>query len=64
MYPHQIDELIHQEKIEQPQTLIFNKMTGAFVAKIVGDHLDKVEVLLEVSFRDPSWVISLDRLNR
>jgi len=42
MYPHQIDELIHQEKIEQPQTLIFNKMTGAFVAKIVGDHLDKV----------------------
>ena len=42
MYPHQIDELISQEKIEQPQTLIFNKMTGAYVAKIVGAHLDKV----------------------
>ena len=42
MYPHQIDELITQEKIEQPQTLIFNKMTGAYVAKIVGAHLDKV----------------------
>ena len=46
MYPHQIDELISQEKIEQPQTLIFNKMTGAYVAKIVGAHLDKVNLSL------------------
>ena len=42
MYPTQFDDLIAQESIEQPQTLIFNKLTGALVAKMIGSHLDKV----------------------
>ena len=42
MYPKQFDDLIAQESIEQPQTLIFNKLTGALVAKMIGSHLDLV----------------------
>ena len=42
MYPHQIDELIASENVTQEQTLIFNKLTGVFVAKMIGSHLDKV----------------------
>ena len=42
MYPTQFDDLIAQESIEQPQTLIFNKLTGALVAKMIGSHLDLV----------------------
>ena len=42
MYPKQVDEIIAQENVEQPQTLIFNKLSGAFVAKMIGSHLDKV----------------------
>ena len=42
MYPHQIDELIASENVTQEQTLIFNKLTGVFVAKVIGSHLDKV----------------------
>ena len=38
----QIDKLLEEEKIEQPQTVIFNKITGALVAKMFGDHLDLV----------------------
>ena len=38
----QADELFNQETIEQPQTIIFNKLTGALVAKMFGDHLDLV----------------------
>ena len=42
MYPTQFDDLIAQESIEQPQTLIFNKLTGALVSKMIGSHLDLV----------------------
>tara|TARA_Y100000816_G_scaffold161735_1_gene115722 strand:+ start:873 stop:1454 length:582 start_codon:yes stop_codon:yes gene_type:complete len=42
MYPTQFDDLIAQESIEQAQTLIFNKLTGALVAKMIGSHLDLV----------------------
>ena len=42
MYPQQFNDLIAQESIEQPQTLIFNKLTGALVAKMIGSHLDLV----------------------
>ena len=42
MYPHQIDELFASENVTQEQTLIFNKLTGVFVAKMIGSHLDKV----------------------
>ena len=42
MYPHQIDELFASENVTQEQTLIFNKLTGVFVAKVIGSHLDKV----------------------
>ena len=38
----QADKLFEQETIEQPQTIIFNKLTGALVAKMFGDHLDLV----------------------
>ena len=38
----QADELFNQETIEQPQTIIFNKLTGALVAKMFGNHLDLV----------------------
>ncbi len=37
-----IDELIAQPTTEGVQTLIFNKLSGAFVAQVVGSHLDKV----------------------
>ena len=42
MYPQQFDDLLKEENIEQPQTLIFNKLSGALVAKMIGSHLDKV----------------------
>ena len=42
MYPQQFDELLKEENKEQPQTLIFNKLSGALVAKMIGSHLDKV----------------------
>ena len=38
----QIDNLLKEETVEQPQTVIFNKITGALVAKMIGDHLDLV----------------------
>ena len=38
----QIDKLLLEETKEQPQTVIFNKITGALVAKMIGDHLDLV----------------------
>ena len=38
----QIDKLLQEETVEQPQTVIFNKITGALVAKMIGDHLDLV----------------------
>ena len=38
----QADELFNQETVEQPQTIIFNKLTGALVAKMFGDHLELV----------------------
>ena len=38
----QIDKLLKEETVEQPQTVIFNKITGALVAKMIGDHLDLV----------------------
>lgn len=38
----QIDKLLEEEAKEQPQTVIFNKMTGVLVAKMIGDHLDLV----------------------
>ena len=41
----QADELFNQETIEQPQTIIFNKLTGALVAKMFGDHLDLVNTI-------------------
>ena len=42
MYPQQFDELLKEENKEQPQTLIFNKLSGALVAKMIGSHLDLV----------------------
>ena len=42
MYPKQFDDLLQEENKEQPQTLIFNKLSGALVAKMIGSHLDKV----------------------
>ena len=42
MYPTQFDDLLKEERKEQPQTLIFNKLSGALVAKMIGSHLDKV----------------------
>ena len=42
MYPQQFDDLLKEENKEQPQTLIFNKLSGALVAKMIGSHLDKV----------------------
>ena len=42
MYPQQFDEILAQENVEQPQTLIFNKLSGALVAKMIGSHLDNV----------------------
>ena len=42
MYPTQFDDLLKEESKEQPQTLIFNKLSGALVAKMIGSHLDKV----------------------
>ncbi len=38
----QIDKLLLEETKDQPQTVIFNKITGALVAKMIGDHLDLV----------------------
>ena len=38
----QIDKLLQEETVEQAQTVIFNKITGALVAKMIGDHLDLV----------------------
>ena len=38
----QIDNLLKEETVEQAQTIIFNKLTGALVAKMIGDHLDLV----------------------
>ena len=38
----QIDKLLKEEAVEQPQTVNFNKITGALVAKMIGDHLDLV----------------------
>ena len=38
----QIDELLAKETVEQPQTIIFNKITGALVAKMIGSHMDLV----------------------
>lgn len=38
----QIDELLAKENVEQPQTIIFNKITGALVAKMIGSHMDLV----------------------
>tara|TARA_Y100001937_G_C7097404_1_gene320779 strand:- start:590 stop:1180 length:591 start_codon:yes stop_codon:yes gene_type:complete len=42
MISDQIDELFSQETVEQPQTLIFNKLTGVLVAKMMGDNLSLV----------------------
>ena len=42
MYPKQFDDLLEEQNKEQPQTLIFNKLSGALVAKMIGSHLDKV----------------------
>ena len=42
MYPTQFDDLLKEESKEQPQTLIFNKLSGALVAKMIGSHLDLV----------------------
>ena len=42
MYPTQFDDLLKESNKEQPQTLIFNKLSGALVAKMIGSHLDKV----------------------
>ena len=40
MYPKQFDDLLEEQNKEQPQTLIFNKLSGAFVAKMIGSHMD------------------------
>ena len=37
-----IDELLALPTTEGVQTLIFNKISGAFIAQVVGSHLDKV----------------------
>ena len=42
MISDQIDELFAQETVDQPQTLIFNKLTGVLVAKMMGDNLSLV----------------------
>ena len=42
MISDQIDELFAQETVDQPQTLIFNKITGVMVAKMMGDKLSLV----------------------
>lgn len=42
MNAKQIDELLAQENVEQPQTVIFNKLTGALVAKVLGSRMDLV----------------------
>jgi len=42
MISDQIDELFSQGTVEQPQTLIFNKLTGVLVAKMMGDNLSLV----------------------
>ncbi len=42
MISDQIDQLFAQETVEQPQTLIFNKLTGVLVAKMMGDNLSLV----------------------
>ena len=42
MISDQIDELFSQETVDQPQTLIFNKLTGVLVAKMMGDNLSLV----------------------
>ena len=42
MYPTQFDDLLKESNKEQPQTLIFNKLSGALVAKMIGSHLDLV----------------------
>ena len=42
MISDQIDELFAQETVDQPQTLIFNKLTGVLVAKMMGDKLSLV----------------------
>ena len=42
MISDQIDELFAQETVDQPQTLIFNKLTGVMVAKMMGDKLSLV----------------------
>ena len=44
MYPKQFDDLLEEQNKEQPQTLIFNKLSGALVAKMIGSHLDKVNI--------------------
>ena len=42
MYDPQLDELLEYPTVENTQTLIFNKITGAFIASMCGSHLDKV----------------------
>jgi len=42
MYNLQLNELLEYPTVENTQTLIFNKMTGALIASMVGSHLDKV----------------------
>ena len=42
MYDPQLNELLEYPTVENTQTLIFNKITGAFIASMVGSHLDKV----------------------
>ena len=42
MYDPQLDELLEYPTVEGTQTLIFNKITGAFIASMCGSHLDKV----------------------
>ena len=42
MYNQQLNELLEYPTVENTQTLIFNKITGAFIASMVGSHLDKV----------------------
>ena len=42
MYNQQLDQLLEYPKSEGVQTLIFNKISGAFLASMVGSHPDKV----------------------
>ena len=42
MYDPQLNELLEYPTVENTQTLIFNKITGAFIASMVGSNLDKV----------------------